>query len=104
MGTHSGKILIYSVAQAKIETILSGRLFGKVTALDWNRKYGLYSCNKDDLLTEWDIQDGKPRNQYKISVENKNKQGNSISAIKIVPHTLVSDNFYLSYTYPVLIL
>lgn len=90
LGTHSGKILLYSVAQAKIETILSSRSFSKVAALDWSRDYGLYSVGKDDLAIEWDIQEGKPRNQYKIAVENKSKQGNSISAIKIVPHKLVS--------------
>ncbi|KOB66196.1 WD-repeat protein [Operophtera brumata] len=67
LGTHSGKILLYSVAQAKIETILAGHTFSKVTALDWNRKYGLYSCSKDDTVTEWDIQSGKPRNQYEIA-------------------------------------
>ncbi|XP_049882191.1 WD repeat-containing protein 43 [Pectinophora gossypiella] len=90
LGTTSGKILIYSVAQAKVETVLEEKNNeinrNCITALDWSKKYGLYSCNKESLVYEWNLQSTTVRNKYNVNIENKNKQVCSVSAIKIIPH------------------
>ncbi|KAJ0170442.1 hypothetical protein K1T71_013813 [Dendrolimus kikuchii] len=91
IGTSSGKILIYSVAQAKVETVLLHKKhvnagYVKVTSLDWNRKYGLYSSNKDNIVHEWDLQNSSPKYKYNVNIEGSTKQGNTVNAIKIVPH------------------
>uniref|UniRef100_A0A2A4J052 Small-subunit processome Utp12 domain-containing protein n=1 Tax=Heliothis virescens TaxID=7102 RepID=A0A2A4J052_HELVI len=87
LGTTSGKILIYSVAQAKVETILSNENTSTaISTLDWHRKYGLYSCNKENNVCEWDLHSSLIRYKYNINVDNKNKHGNAVCAIKIVPH------------------
>uniref|UniRef100_S4PTE4 WD-repeat protein n=3 Tax=Pararge aegeria TaxID=116150 RepID=S4PTE4_9NEOP len=87
LGTSSGKILIYSVSQAKVETVLNQKdNNNKVVTLDWHRKYGLFSCTVNNLVQEWDLQSGSVRNKYNIKVVGINKQGNKISAIRIVPH------------------
>ncbi|XP_021183408.3 WD repeat-containing protein 43 [Helicoverpa armigera] len=87
LGTTSGKILIYSVAQAKVETVLSNENTSTaISTLDWHRKYGLYSCNKENNVCEWDLHSSLIRYKYNINVDNKNKHGNSVCAIKIVPH------------------
>ncbi|KAH9634856.1 hypothetical protein HF086_016135 [Spodoptera exigua] len=86
LGTTSGKILIYSVAQAKVETVLSNEnSHSGITSLDWHAKYGLYSCSKENSLCEWDLQSSLIRYKYNVSIESKSKHGN-IRAIKIVPH------------------
>ncbi|XP_050555697.1 WD repeat-containing protein 43 [Spodoptera frugiperda] len=86
LGTTSGKILIYSVSQAKVETVLSNEnSHSGITSLDWHSKYGLYSCSKENSVCEWDLQSSLIRYKYNVSVESKNKHGN-IRAIKIVPH------------------
>ncbi|XP_075987945.1 WD repeat-containing protein 43 [Anticarsia gemmatalis] len=87
LGTTSGKILIYSVAQAKVETVLSNESNQtSITTLDWQRKYGLYSCNKENFVYEWDLNKSSVKYKYNVNVESKNKHGNNVSAIKIVPH------------------
>ncbi|XP_059047913.1 WD repeat-containing protein 43 [Achroia grisella] len=97
LGTTSGKILIYSVTQAKVVTVLQSPKQGNanVTALDWQRKSGLYSCNKSSNLYHWDINEGNVKFKYNVSVDNKNKQANIISAIKIVPHNLSTPANYI---------
>ncbi|XP_072933993.1 WD repeat-containing protein 43 [Epargyreus clarus] len=91
LGTNSGKILIYSVSQAKVETVLSNQnsdgYNNKITSLDWHKKYGLYSCNGDNYVYEWDLQSASVKSKYNVNVAGKNKQGNAVSAIKIVPHS-----------------
>lgn len=64
-----------------------------IVAIDWNRKYGLYSCNKEGFLYEWDLQSTAVSSKYNLTVDNKNKQANLVSAIKIVPHSQVSSIF-----------
>lgn len=86
LGTTSGKILIYSVAQAKVETVLTNNTSQAISTLDWQRKYGLYSCNKDNNVFEWDLNNSSVRYKYNINIDNKSKHGNSVNAIKIVPH------------------
>ncbi|CAG9573028.1 unnamed protein product [Danaus chrysippus] len=89
LGTASGKILIYSVSQAQIETVLTDKgnaIHSRVQSLDWHRKYGLFSCTSDSHVWEWDLESSCVRNKYNIHVYSKNKQGNKISAIRIVPH------------------
>ncbi|XP_052747947.1 WD repeat-containing protein 43 [Galleria mellonella] len=90
LGTKNGKILIYSLAQAKVETVLSlkqGNAYNSsINALDWQRKSGLYSCNKSSYLYQWDLSKGNVKFKYNVTVDNKNKQANNISAIKIIPH------------------
>lgn len=95
LGTTTGKILIYSVAQAKVESVLSDTKNNQINkngivAIDWNRKYGLYSCNKEGFLYEWDVQSTTVSYKYNLVVDSKNKQANLVSAIKIVPHSQVS--------------
>ncbi|KAF9813087.1 hypothetical protein SFRURICE_000047 [Spodoptera frugiperda] len=52
LATTSGKILIYSVSQAKVETVLSNEnSHSGITSLDWHSKYGLYSCSKENSNT-----------------------------------------------------
>lgn len=70
-----------------------------ITTLDWHRKYGLFSCNKAGYVYEWDLRSGAVRNKYNVTVESKSKQGNTISAIKIVPHNQVSHILFLNRTY-----
>ncbi|XP_013199209.2 WD repeat-containing protein 43 [Amyelois transitella] len=99
LGTSSGKILIYSVTQAKVDHVLkeekSGNFNSFITSVDWHRKYGLFSCNKSNYVYNWDLSNGKIRNKYNVIFDSKNKQGNSISAIKIVPHNLNTPARYL---------
>lgn len=64
-----------------------------MNALDWNKKYGLFSCSKDNKVTEWDLQSASVRFKYNVYVENNIKQGNNVNAIKIIPHDQVSDHF-----------
>ncbi|CAB3247231.1 unnamed protein product [Arctia plantaginis] len=87
LGTNTGKILIYSVAQNKIETVLSNETTQSgINTLDWHRKYGLYSCNKENQIYEWDLNSSSVRYKYNVNVDSKSKHGNNVSAIKIVPH------------------
>ncbi|KAJ8707952.1 hypothetical protein PYW08_010318 [Mythimna loreyi] len=87
LGTTSGKILIYSVAQAKVETVLSNEnTSSAISTLDWHRSYGLYSCNKENNICEWNLHNSTIRYKYNVNVDNKNKHGNNVVAIKIVPH------------------
>ncbi|XP_063835462.1 WD repeat-containing protein 43 isoform X1 [Ostrinia nubilalis] len=97
LGTTNGKILMYSVTQAKVENVISDEKSGfnqYITALDWRRNYGLFSCNKAGFVYEWDLNSGKVRNKYKVT-DGKNKQGNSVSSIKIVPHNQKTQAKYL---------
>ncbi|KAM3968904.1 WD repeat-containing protein 43 [Aphomia sociella] len=99
LGTSSGKILIYSVTQAKVVTVLSHKQSNthnaSISALDWQRKYGLYSCNKSNHLCQWDLSNGNVRFKYNVIVDSKNKQANSITAIKIIPHNLKTPANYI---------
>ncbi|CAG5059940.1 unnamed protein product [Parnassius apollo] len=100
VGTTSGKILLYSVAQAKVETVLidqkSNEIHNnKIKTLDWHRKYGLYSCTGDNVVHEWDLQAASVKNKYNINVDSKSKQTNGVSAIKIIPHNGKSSARYL---------
>lgn len=90
LGTSNGKILIYSVSQAKVENVLEDKSNNNIVALDWHRKYGLYSSNKSGFVFEWELQSGTVRNKYNVTVDSNNKQGNVASSIKIVPHNQVS--------------
>ncbi|KAI8433566.1 hypothetical protein MSG28_015587 [Choristoneura fumiferana] len=76
LGTTSGKILIYSVAKAKVETVLEEKLGPiqdrKITCLDWTRKDGLFSCNKSNYLCHWKL-DVDKRHTYSVNTDNKNK-------------------------------
>ncbi|CAG9790156.1 unnamed protein product [Diatraea saccharalis] len=97
LGTTSGKILVYSVTQAKVENVISEdkqNLNQNITALDWHRRYGLYSSNKAGFVIEWDLHSGSVRNKYNVIIDNS-KQGNYVSAIKIVPHTQKSPARFL---------
>ncbi|KPJ17717.1 WD repeat-containing protein 43 [Papilio machaon] len=90
LGTTSGKILLYSVTQGKVETVLvdqKNHIHNKVKSLDWHRKYGLLSCTGDNGIQDWDLENATIRHRYKINVDNKSKQTSGISAIKIIPHT-----------------
>ncbi|KAL4706174.1 hypothetical protein ACJJTC_015042 [Scirpophaga incertulas] len=97
LGTTSGKILIYSVTQAKIENVISDQISEKkyITALDWHRKYGLYSSYKAGFVLEWNLKSGSVKNKYNVVVDKKTVQGNSVNAIKIVPHDLQSEDTFL---------
>ncbi|XP_052742749.1 WD repeat-containing protein 43 [Bicyclus anynana] len=87
LGTSNGNILIYSISEAKVETVLNQKdNNSKMVALDWHRKYGLFSCTANSVVQEWDLQSGKTRNKYNVKVVAANKQGSKISAIRIVPH------------------
>ncbi|XP_045457412.1 WD repeat-containing protein 43 [Melitaea cinxia] len=87
LGTSSGKILLYSISQAKVETVLKDdKKNHKIQSLDWHRKYGLFSCSNENYIQEWDIQSSSVRNKYNINITTNNKQGNKVSAIRIVPH------------------
>lgn len=91
LGTSSGKVLLYSVAQAKVETVLTDdNNKNKVQTLDWHKKYGLFSCTGNNFVQEWDLQSSKVRDKYNINVSSTSKQGNKVSAIRIVPHSQVS--------------
>ncbi|XP_045540700.1 WD repeat-containing protein 43 [Papilio machaon] len=98
LGTTSGKILLYSVTQGKVETVLvdqKNHIHNKVKSLDWHRKYGLLSCTGDNGIQDWDLENATIRNRYKINVDNKSKQTSGISAIKIIPHTEQSSAKYI---------
>lgn len=90
VGTTSGKILIYSVAQAKVQTVLEVQLGKaqeqKITSLDWNRRDGLFSCNKSNYICEWKLGKGQ-NNNYHVNMDNRNKPVSTISAIKLIPHS-----------------
>lgn len=62
----------------------------RVVTLDWHRKYGLFSCTASSSVQEWDLKSGAVSNKYNVKVTGVNKQGNKISAIRIVPHNQVS--------------
>ncbi|XP_045781025.1 WD repeat-containing protein 43 [Maniola jurtina] len=85
LGTTSGKILIYSVSQAKLETVLNHK-DSKVASLDWHRKYGLFSCTVNNFVQEWNLQSGTVSHKYNVKIVGTNKEANKISAIRIVPH------------------
>ncbi|CAH0718606.1 unnamed protein product, partial [Brenthis ino] len=88
LGTSSGKVLLYSVSQAKVETVLTDdNNKNKVQTLDWHKKYGLFSCTGDNFIQEWDLQSSKVRDKYNINVSSTSKQGNKVSAIRIVSHS-----------------
>ncbi|KPJ02027.1 WD repeat-containing protein 43 [Papilio xuthus] len=98
LGTTSGKILLYSVEQGKVETVLvdkKNHTNNKVKSLDWHRKYGLLSCTGDNSIQEWELESAKIRHRYKINVDNKNKQTSGVSAIKIIPHSEQSSAKYI---------
>ncbi|XP_068624441.1 WD repeat-containing protein 43 [Battus philenor] len=100
LGTTSGKILLYSIVQGKVETILTDQKSSeihnnKVKCLDWHRKYGLYSCTSDNVVHEWDLQSASVRHKYNINVDNKSKQTSGVSAIKIIPHNEKSSSKYI---------
>lgn len=100
IGTTSGKVLIYSVAQAKVETVLSihknnEQHSKKVQAVDWHRNYGLFSCSTDNIVYEWNLQSSNVRNKYNINVASNNKQSSKVSSIKIIPHNQVCYFFIL---------
>ncbi|XP_063630516.1 WD repeat-containing protein 43 isoform X1 [Cydia splendana] len=96
VGTTSGKILIYSVAQAKVQTVLEEKLGKeqKITALDWNRRDGLFSCNKSNYICEWKLGAGQSNN-YHVNMDNKNKAVSTISAIKLIPHSQETSAKYI---------
>ncbi|XP_046974360.1 WD repeat-containing protein 43 [Vanessa cardui] len=96
LGTTSGKILLYSISQAKVETVLTDpKLKNKIQSLDWHRKYGLFSCTNDNFVQEWDIESSTVRNKYNVNIASKNKQSNKVSAIRIVPHNQNTPAKYL---------
>lgn len=85
---------MYSISQAKVETVLKDdKKNHKIQSLDWHRKYGLFSCSNENYIQEWDIQSSSVRNKYNINITTNNKQGNKVSAIRIVPHNQVSECF-----------
>ncbi|XP_041985997.1 WD repeat-containing protein 43 [Aricia agestis] len=88
LGTTNGVILVYSIAQAKVESVLTGQknsnVHKKVQCLDWHRKYGLISCTSS-YVVEWDLSTANVKNTHNVNINSK-KQGDSVSAIKIVPH------------------
>ncbi|XP_048488294.1 WD repeat-containing protein 43 isoform X2 [Plutella xylostella] len=91
LGTTNGKILIYSVSQAKVLTVLEDGKNSEVqkcgvTSLDWHKNYGLFSSNKAGYVQEWNIGSGEISNKYNVIFDSKNKQASHVSAIKIVPH------------------
>lgn len=61
-----------------------------ITSLDWHRKYGLFSSNKEGFIHEWDLRGASLRNKYNVVYDSKNKQASKVSAIKIIPHIQVS--------------
>ncbi|CAH2062014.1 unnamed protein product, partial [Iphiclides podalirius] len=100
LGTSSGKILLYSIAEAKVETVLTDQKgselhSNKVKTLEWHRKYGLYSCTGNNVVLEWDLGSASVRYKYNINVEKRNKQLSGVSAIKIIPHSQKSSSRYL---------
>ncbi|XP_048000163.1 LOW QUALITY PROTEIN: WD repeat-containing protein 43 [Leguminivora glycinivorella] len=99
VGTTSGKILIYSVAQAKVQTVLEEHIGRsqdqKITALDWNRKDGLFSCNKSNYICEWTLGASKIASKYHVNLDSKNKAVSTISAIKLIPHTQETSAKYI---------
>lgn len=87
------------MAQAKVETVLEDRQNNEIqnsgiTSLDWQRKYGLFSSNKEGFVHEWDLRGASVRNKYNVIFDSKNKQASIVSAIKIVPHSQVSKFYY----------
>lgn len=60
----------------------------KITCLDWTRKDGLFSCNKSNNLCHWKL-DVDKRQTYSVNTNDKSKVS-GISAIRIIPHSLVS--------------
>lgn len=89
------------MTQAKVENVIAEEKSShqnSITALDWRRNYGLFSCNKAGFVYEWDLQSGSVRNKYNVT-DSKNKQGNSVSSIKIVPHNQVSKDYIVIYNY-----
>ncbi|XP_034837671.1 WD repeat-containing protein 43 [Maniola hyperantus] len=96
LGTTSGKILIYSVSQAKAETVLNQKESNcKVSTLDWHRKYGLFSCTVNNCVQEWNLQSGTVSHKYNVKVVGTNKQLDKISAIKLVPHSQETPSKFL---------
>lgn len=67
-----------------------------ITSIDWHKKYGLYTSNKSNYVYQWNLNAGKVKNKYNVIFDSKNKQGNNVSAIKIVPHSQVSEIGYLN--------
>ncbi|XP_063543255.1 WD repeat-containing protein 43 [Cydia strobilella] len=98
VGTTSGKILIYSVAQAKVQTVLEMKLGKaqeqKITAMDWNRRDGLFSCNKSNYICEWKLGAGQSNN-YHVNMDRKNIGVNTINAIKLIPHSQETSAKYI---------
>lgn len=90
LGTTNGKVLLYSVSQAKIETVLTNTDSNKIQSLDWHKKYGLFSCTANNIVYEWDLQESKVKCSYNVNVSSNIKQGNKVSAIRIVPHNQVT--------------
>ncbi|XP_050674893.1 WD repeat-containing protein 43 [Leptidea sinapis] len=86
IGMTNGSILLYSVAQAAVETVLNSQTSKKVLAVDWNIKFGLISCTVDNNIYEWSIENSSVNFVYDVSVAGANKQANKISGVKIVPY------------------
>ncbi|XP_077283079.1 WD repeat-containing protein 43 [Arctopsyche grandis] len=88
-GTSDGKILIYSVALAKVETILEDSSADpgdqQITCLDWNSGYGLYSCSADSTIKEWSITDNDVKSKFNMNTNHNNTQMAKTTAIKLIP-------------------
>ncbi|KAJ1521362.1 hypothetical protein ONE63_003038 [Megalurothrips usitatus] len=69
MGTSNGRILLYSLATAKVEGQLEGgHKSSAVTGLSWFPGTSLYSCG-DCVIAEWNISEKKAKNKWKAGTE-----------------------------------
>ncbi|XP_038217284.1 WD repeat-containing protein 43 [Zerene cesonia] len=94
LGTTHGKILLYSVAQAKVETVIE-KGTKKIESLDWLRNHGLFSISVDQVVTEWDIRRSSVKHTYNLLSVDAKKVSKKPSVIKIVPHNQGPDVNYM---------
>ncbi|KAG8042146.1 hypothetical protein G9C98_000137 [Cotesia typhae] len=64
MGTVDGKVIIYNPSAGSPEKILEKGHSAAVTAITWSSA-GLFTAGYDDLIIEWNLQDGGVKSKWK---------------------------------------
>lgn len=86
-GSTTGKVLIYSITHAKVESVLEdpNPTPGEqdISCMDWSKKQGLFTCSSDSTIRQWSIQDGSVKTKFRMSKFEKGTQSAKTTAIKI---------------------
>uniref|UniRef100_A0A1B6C6T4 Small-subunit processome Utp12 domain-containing protein n=1 Tax=Clastoptera arizonana TaxID=38151 RepID=A0A1B6C6T4_9HEMI len=68
MGTRCGTVVLYSVAEGKVVSMLQGHK-SAVDCLVWERDTDLFSCASSELVIQWDFVKKKRKRSFKSGIE-----------------------------------